>query len=82
MSHGQKQRTPANFPKMKHRAAGRLRRDGWRRRSGTHTGGYYCGEHGIRWLWENVTGAELENIENDIADHEDYHYSTETEDDE
>jgi hypothetical protein len=62
MSHGQKQRTPANFPKMKHRAAGRLR--------STYTGGYYCGAHGIRWNWTNVSAAEMDAIDADIADHE------------
>jgi hypothetical protein len=69
MSHGQKQRTPANFPRMKHRAYGRLF-PVLRLRPGTYTGGYYCGAHGIRWNWTNVSAAEMDAIDNDIANHE------------
>lgn len=89
MSRGQLARTPDNFPRMKWRAAGRTRRDQYRHESrrradmvrgllfgkpsGTYTGGYRCAEHGIKWDWTDVTAAEQDEIDRDIADHEATH---------
>lgn len=70
MSRGQLARTPDNFPRMKWRAAGRLRR---RYRGGTYTGGYRCPEHGIAWNWGKIGADEYEAIQQDIADHEAEH---------
>lgn len=76
MSRGQLARTPANFPKMKYRAAARDHKGfmKWRAREeeprGTYTGGYRCPEHGIIWDWDNVDAREMDAIEADIADHE------------
>jgi hypothetical protein len=70
MSRGQLARTPDNFPRMKWRAAGRLAR---RYRGGSYGGGYRCSEHGIAWDWDNVSAAEQDEIDRDIADHEAMH---------
>jgi len=77
MSRNQPARTPDNFPRMKHRAAGRLQR---RHRGGTYTGGYRCPEHGIKWDWTDVSAAEQDEIDREIADHEamhDFYYDNE-----
>lgn len=62
MSKGQLARTPENFPKMKHRARGRL--------IYSTGGGYICTRHHIDWRWGKVTLAEYLEIQEDIEQHE------------
>lgn len=65
MSRGQTPRTPANFPRMKHRAFGR--------QIASWGGGYICNEHGISWHWGKVLLPEYLDIQQDIDDHEARH---------
>lgn len=66
MSRGQTPRTPANFPRMRHRAYARLRGPivSW-------GGGMYC-PCGARITWDKVGRAEYDEILQFIADHDAY----------
>ena len=63
MSRGQTPRTPANFPRMKHRAFGR--------QIASWGGGMIC-PCGLHIYWGKVSRAEYDEIQQELADHDAY----------